>query len=132
MSKIYTPQIEEYTKGVIAALSIHDEVMGGNFFEVETPSDPSLGKELLYEIIADKATENFLEREDQSIMLTEEQFYRAFTEVTVGVTLKKLEKDGIVGSFEDGGEEMFFLTEKGKQTVEEKIKEIKKEMEDGK
>jgi hypothetical protein len=126
MSKIYTPQIEEYTKEVIAALSIHDDLIGGNFFEIETSSDPSLGKKLLYEIIANKATENFLEREDQSIMLTEEQFYRAFTEVTVGVSLKKLEKEGILGSFENEDEEIFFLTEKGKQTAKEKIQEAKK------
>lgn len=112
MNKIYTPQIEDYVKEVVDILSISDELCG-NFFEVETPEDPILGKELLYEIIADKATDNFILGE--SFILTEEQFYEAFRDVKIRVALQTLKQKNLIDSIEDeNGEEIFFLTEKGK------------------
>ena len=119
MSKIYTPQIIEYTQNVINVLSEKDE-KGDNFFEVETFRDPKLGRKILYELIADTATENFLQREDQDIILTQKQFEEVFKLTIVKVSAAFLEKIGLVVSFEDeNGEECIALSEKGKQTVED-------------
>jgi len=114
MSKIYSPQIIEYTQKVIELLSIHDETVGGNFFETQTPEDPELGKEVLYEKIADVATENFLVKE--TILLTEEQFDDVFITTKLEVILRSLQKKGLLNSVDnEHGEEVFFLTERGKQ-----------------
>jgi hypothetical protein len=125
MSKIYSPQVIKYTEAVIEDLSKKDELLGGNFFEIETYRNPELGKQVLYTLVADKATENFLQREDQSLFLTEEQFYDVFSDAVLHVSLDHLQKEGLVGSFEnENGEECFFLTEVGKQVTEEMTKRI--------
>lgn len=66
-------------------------------------------------MVADKATENFLNRSEQSVELTEEQFFDVFMQVKTRVALDSLCKKGLVDYFEDeNGEECFFATEKGK------------------
>lgn len=125
MSKIYSPQVIEYTQKAIDSLSEKDEMLEGNFFEIETPQNPELGKEILYGLIADKATENFLQREDQSLHLDEDQFYEVFNDVILHVSLDNLKNKGLINSYEDeNGEELYFLTETGKQITEEITKRI--------
>jgi len=125
MSKIYSPQVIKYTEAVIEDLSKKDELLGGNFFEIETSRNPELGKQVLYELIADTATENFLQREDQNITLSEDQMVDVFSNTVLHVSLDHLKKEGLVNSFEDeNGEECFFLTETGKQVTEEMTKRI--------
>jgi hypothetical protein len=125
MNKIYSPQVIEYTQKVINSLSERDEELGGNFFEIETPRNPELGKQILYELIADTATENFLQREDQEIILSEDQMIDAFSNTVLHVSLDHLQKEGLINFFEDeNGEECFFLTEAGKQVTEEITKRI--------
>jgi hypothetical protein len=102
------------------SLSEKDELLGGNFFEIETFQNPELGKKIIYGLIADQATENFLQREDQSFLLSEEQFYKVFNDTIVQVSVDSLKQKGLVVIFEDeNGEECIALSEKGKKIMED-------------
>lgn len=111
MNKIYTPKIIDYTEAIIQLLC---EDKNNNFFKDEIQHE-ELGKKTFYNLIADQATQNFLNRTDQEIELDKEQLEKIFKIVIITDNLENLKLKGLIGSFDYEGEEVYFATEKGKK-----------------
>jgi len=113
---IYTPEVIQYVDTVMGVIEtgLHPETKL-NFFESEfTTADR--GRRLFRMLVSDKATANFLEREDTEIRLTMEQMADIMKETVVRASLEELRDNGLIDWIEDeNGNEMVFLTEKGKE-----------------
>jgi hypothetical protein len=115
MSKIYTPEVIAYADRVIDLLEdgYHPETKK-NFFEAEFTT-PNRGRRLFREILSDRATANFLEREDNAVQMTLEQMQDVMKESVVRASLEELRDNGLIDWIaNENGEEIVFLTEKGK------------------
>ena len=112
---IYTPEVIQYVDTVMGVIEtgLHPETKL-NFFESEfTTADR--GRRLFRTMVSDKATANFLEREDTEIRLTMEQMADIMKESVVRASLEELRDNGLIDWIEDeNGTEMVFLTQKGK------------------
>jgi hypothetical protein len=112
---IYTPEVIAYADRVMEVLEdgLHPETKK-NFFEAEFTT-PDRGRRLFREILSDQATANFLEREDNAVQMTLEQMQGVMKESIIKGSLEELRENGLVDWIEDeDGEEVVFLTEKGK------------------
>lgn len=113
---IYMPEVIQYVDTVMEVLEkgLHPETKL-NFFESEfTTADR--GRRLFRMMVSNTATANFLERDDNVIKLTMEQMSDAMKESVVRASLEELRDNGLIDWIEDeNGDEMVFLTEKGKE-----------------
>lgn len=110
MSKIYQPEIIELSEKIVKAL-VDDDFF--NEYEIE-----STDYALTY--LKDKITEKYIlgETELDVLSTTDEEFEQMLKEIIAGSVLTSLKEKGLVESYEDENtEEIFFLTEKGKEHV---------------
>lgn len=115
MSKtIFSPEVLEYSSKIMQSMEETGQETGIDFF-LEEFSNPDLGRETFHQLVCETATRNFLEREDGNIMLDGEQFMRCMQESIIRASLETLRQKGLVDWIEnENGDEMVFVTEKGK------------------
>ena len=119
MSKIYPPAVEEKAVDLIEGL--HES----GFFEDYEITNFEYINEHIRNILTEKFIAGTIDDEFED-MFSEEEFEQLLKEFIAGSILYELKNKGLVNSYDDDNtEEMFFLTEKGKEYV----KEIKKDTE---
>jgi hypothetical protein len=77
-------------------------------------------KQYVFDYFCDVFTEKFINGEinDNDIIINEYEFHKYLTEIILISTLQSLKENNLVDSIEDeNNEEVFFLTELGKNTV---------------
>jgi predicted transcriptional regulator len=110
----YLPKIEKIANEIIQTL-IEDE-----FFEDFEIEDYSYTKKRFCEELTAKFLLNGLENEDIGIF-SEDEFDKILKEIVAEDMLRGLQKIGFINSYEDEGtEEVFFLTEKGREEMQKK------------
>lgn len=113
---IYMPEVIQYVDTVMDVVEsgLHPETKL-NFFESEfTTADR--GRRIFRKLVSDQATANFLERDDNVIKLTVDQMSDLMKESVIRGSLEELREKGLIDWIEDEhGEEIVFLTEKGKR-----------------
>jgi|694.fasta_scaffold128977_3 hypothetical protein len=117
----YLPKIQEITEEIIASL-VDDDY----FTEFEISSENYARKRISDELTR-KFLENGLDNEDEGYF-SEEEFDTILKEIIAEDVLRSLQKNGLIDSYEDDEtEEMFFLTDLGKNQVNEmeNIEDIK-------
>ena len=113
MSKVYQPIVIEETENLLEGLK---ESM---FFEDYEIEDLTFAREHLLDLMTQKFVEGKLD-EDFEEIFTEEEFEQLLKEIVAGSLLYELKDKGYVNSYSDEyTEEMFFLTEKGKQHMKD-------------
>jgi hypothetical protein len=106
-NKVYQPSVIEKANYIIESLN------ESNFFTEHDIND----KTFAFELLCEKLTEKFIigELETEDGLFQEDEMEQILTEIIVGTHLNSLMKKGLVDSIEDeNGEEVFFLTEFGK------------------
>ena len=117
----YLPKIQEITEEIIASL-----VEDNYFTEFEISSEDYARKRISDELTR-KFLENGLDNEDEGYF-SEDEFDTILKEIIAEDVLRSLQKNGLIDSYEDDEtEEMFFLTDLGKNRVDEmeNIEDIK-------
>ena len=117
----YLPKIQEITEEIIASL-----VEDNYFTEFEISSEDYARKRISDELTR-KFLENGLDNEDEGYF-SEDEFETILKEIIAEDVLRSLQKNGLIDSYEDDEtEEMFFLTDLGKNQVDEmeNIEDIK-------
>jgi hypothetical protein len=117
----YLPKIQEITEEIIASL-----VEDNYFTEFEISSEDYARKRISDELTR-KFLENGLDNEDEGYF-SEDEFDTILKEIIAEDVLRSLQKNGLIDSYEDDEtEEMFFLTDLGKNQVDEmeNIEDIK-------
>jgi hypothetical protein len=112
--------IENYTIGTVAenypdAVKefVIETMVGANQLQLLEDVDPAI----LEEILCKSALQKFLD--DGEMMWSEEEVYDALNLAEVRSLIVELFEEGLVDSIEDeNGEEIVWLTEKGKRVVE--------------
>jgi hypothetical protein len=108
----YLPKIQEITNDIIETLNEDDFFVD---FEIESP-DYAIKR--FSDELTKKFLENGLEDENESIF-TEDEFDQILKEIIAEDLLRNLQKKGLLNSYEDDNtEELFFLTEKGREELE--------------
>lgn len=108
----YLPKIQEITNDIIETLVEDDFFVD---FEIESP-DYAIKR--FSDELTKKFLENGLDNEDESIF-SEEEFDQILKEIIAEDLLRNLQKKGLLNSYEDDNtEELFFLTEKGREELE--------------
>jgi hypothetical protein len=111
----YLPKIENIANEIIQTL-IEDK-----FFEDFEIEDYSYTKKRFCEELTTKFLLNGLENEDIGIF-NEDEFDKILKEIVAEDMLRSLQKTGIINSYEDDNtEEVFFLTEKGREEMQKKL-----------
>lgn len=109
MKTIYQPEVIQHTENLIEGL------IDADFFNDYEITDLSYAKQYLNEYFTQKFIEGTLNEETDGIF-TEDEFEVMLREIAAGTVLFELKKNGLVDSYEDDTtEEIFFLTEKGKE-----------------
>ena len=107
----YLPKIQEITEDIISTL-VED-----NYFTDFEISSQDYARKRISDELTRKFLENGLNNEDEGY-LTEEEFDTILKEIVAEDLLRSLQKKGLIDSYEDDEtEEMFFLTSKGKEEV---------------
>jgi hypothetical protein len=118
MSKIYQPVILEHAEELVRSLT------ESNFFIDYEIDDTSFAFEYLCERFTEKFIENGIDLENG--VFTEDEFSTILKEIVAGSVLKSLKDKGYVNSYEDDTtEEMFFLTDEGKEYLKEMMENPK-------
>jgi hypothetical protein len=113
MKKTYQPEVIQHTENLIEGLK------DSNFFEDYEIIDLTYTRQYLNELFTGKFIEGKL-GEDIDGIFSEKEFEIMLREIAAGTVLFELKKSGLVDSYEDDTtEEMFFLTEKGKQFLKD-------------
>lgn len=121
MSKIYPPAVEDHANDLIEGL--HES----GFFEDYEIKDFEYINEHVRNVLTEKFIAGTID-EDFEDMFNEEEFEQLLKELIAGSILYELKNKGLVNSYDDDNtEEMFFLTEKGKEYLDKKIKDDKEE-----
>lgn len=122
MTKHYQPSIIEYSKNII------DTLIETEFFSEHDITDYEFANDFLCQ----KLTEKFINGElnlDEGVF-TEEEFDEILRYIIAGSILNKLKNSGYLNSYEDENtEEVFFITDLGKEYLEELQKEYKENIE---
>lgn len=107
----YLPKIQKITEDIISTL-VED-----NYFTDFEISSQDYARKRISDELTRKFLENGLNNEDEGY-LTEEEFDTILKEIVAEDLLRSLQKKGLIDSYEDDEtEEMFFLTSKGKEEV---------------
>lgn len=120
----YLPKIQKITEDIISTL-VED-----NYFTDFEISSQDYARKRISDELTRKFLENGLNNEDEGY-LTEEEFDTILKEIVAEDLLRSLQKKGLIDSYEDDEtEEMFFLTSKGKEEVNnmnniEDVKELR-------
>jgi predicted transcriptional regulator len=117
----YLPKIQEITEELIATL------VDDNYFTDFEISSEDYARKRISDELTRKFLENGLDNEDEGYF-TEEEFDTILKEIIAEDVLRSLQKNGLIDSYEDDEtEEMFFLTDLGKNQVNEmeNIEDIK-------
>jgi hypothetical protein len=111
MSKVYQPIVIEETEYLIEGLR------DAEFFKDYEIEDLTYVRQHLLDLLTEKFINGTLDAEDGELF-TEDEFDQLLKELVAGSILYELKQKGLVDSYEDDTtEEMFFLTEKGKETL---------------
>lgn len=113
MTKIYQPSVIEKANEIISILEEE-----GFFIDYEIDN-----YEFTTTYLRNKLTEKFIvgNLDDIDEIFTDEEFGIMLKEIVAGSILEELKKKGLVGSYDDEDtEEIFFLTEEGKEYVKNK------------
>jgi len=106
----YLPKIETITEEIIQTL-VEDEFFKD--FEIE---DYSYARKRFAEELTKKFLVNGLDEENG--IFNEDEFDTILKEIAAEDVLRSLQKKGFINSYEDEGvEEIFFLTEKGREEM---------------
>lgn len=108
----YLPEIIEITNIMVEALASDDF-----FIEFDIESDVYLRKRL-----CDELTQKFITTglDYENGFFTEDEYEKILKEVIAEDTLRSLQRDGLIESYEDENtEEVFFLTKLGKEELGE-------------
>lgn len=112
MERTYQPLIIEKSKKIINILE------EGEFFIDMEITDTSYA----FNYFCEKLTEKFINGDlnfDDEGLFTEEEMDRYLHEIVIGSMLGSLKDKGLIDYIEDeNNEEMFFLTKKGREVVE--------------
>lgn len=109
MSKVYQPIVIEESENLLMGL------IESKFFEDYEITDLTYAKTYILEIMNEKYISGLLGDENDELF-TEKEFTKMLQEIVAGTVLNELKEGGYVNSYEDDTtEEMFFLTEKGKE-----------------
>lgn len=118
MTKIFQPQVIEYSEEIISTLT------ESGFFEEHEIENLDFTKSFLCEKLTEKFISTGLDREVG--FFTEDEFDDILRNIIAGSVLYSLKDKGYINSYEDDNtEELFFLTEEGKKYMEELKKQIK-------
>jgi len=111
MEKIYQPIVIEKTNLIIGILE------NENFFKENEIENTEFAKNY----ISDRLTEKFIDGKiDEDFLFTEDEMENHLKLIIVGSTLYEIKKKGFIDSYEDDTtEEVFFLTQKGKDFLNE-------------
>ena len=113
MEKVYQPSVIEKTNEIISILEEE-----GFFTDHEIDN-----YEFTTTYLRNKLTEKFIigNLDDVDEFFTDEEFGIMLKEIVAGSILEELKKKGLVGSYDDEDtEEIFFLTEEGKEYLKNK------------
>jgi DNA-binding transcriptional regulator YhcF (GntR family) len=108
MTDVYQPIVIEKSLEIINSLN-----EAGFFIEMKVES-----KDFAYHHLCKKLTTKFIEGKlhGDDEVFTVEEMEKILNEIIVGTVLMELENEGLVNSIEDeNNEQVFFLTEKGKE-----------------
>lgn len=116
MSKVYQPIVIEESENIITTLQEMD------FFKDYEINDLTYVRKRLCDVLTQKYIDGLL-NEDFADLFTEDEFDKLLRDLAAGSVLYELKMKGFVDSYEDDEtEEMFFLTEKGKEYLEDQRK----------
>jgi hypothetical protein len=111
MSKVYQPIVIEETEHIIQGLIESD------FFKDYEITDYTFAKGHILDLMTEKYIDGLFEDVDQELF-TENEFTKLLQEIVAGTILFELKEKGLVNSYEDDNtEEVFFLTEEGKNLL---------------
>lgn len=108
----YLPKIEKIADEIMQAL-IEDK-----FFEDFEIEDQTYARKRICEELTNKFLIDGLEDEVFGVF-SDDEFDKILKEIVAEDMLRSLQKKGLINSYEDDGvEEIFFLTEKGKEEMQ--------------
>lgn len=114
MQKIYQPIVIQETENLIEGLK---ESLFFKDYEIE---DLTYTRQHILDLMTEKFINGELDSDIEEIF-SEEEFEKLLKEIVAGSLLYELKQKGLVNSYEDENtEEMFFLTEKGKNYLKDK------------
>jgi len=117
MSKVYQPVVVKNVDLIIESLVESDFFIS---YELEST-------DFAREYFSDRLTEKFIKGEltdDEGDFFTEDEINQYLKEIIAGTLLNELKNKGLVNSYEDDNtEEVFFLTEEGKEYMKNKMKD---------
>jgi hypothetical protein len=118
MGKVYQPIVINETETLLQGL------IDSNFFKDYEIENILFAREYLLEIMNEKYISGLLGEENDELF-NEEEFTKILQEIIAGTILSELKKNGYINSYEDDDtEEMFFLTEKGKEYLKSNKKKF--------
>lgn len=113
MAKVYQPIVIEESENLIQGL------IESEFFKDYLIEDLTYAREY----VLDKMTEKYISgqlMDEESELFTEEEFTQMLKEIVAGTVLHELKEKGYIDSYEDDEtEEMFFLTDEGKEFLKD-------------
>ena len=113
MSKVYQQVVLDECEVIITTLTEME------FFKDYEINDLTFVRKHLCDILTQKYIDGLLGEEDISIF-TEDEFDKLLKDLAAGSVLYELKKKGLIDSYEDDDtDEIFFLSEKGKEYLEE-------------
>ena len=120
MSKVYQQSVKEHSEVIIKTLT------DDGFFEEYQITNSNFAYEHLCEKLTEKFIENGLDTENG--IFSEEEFTKILQEIIAGCVLNQLKEKGYINSYEDDDtEELFFLTENGRNFLNNEKKENKED-----
>lgn len=114
MGKVYQQIVITETKNLMDAL------VDSNFFKDHEITDFTFAENYFLEKMNEKYVIGITKGNEEEIdfFFTEEEFTKMLQEVVAGTILYDLKEKGLINSYEDEEtEEIFFLTEKGKDLI---------------
>jgi hypothetical protein len=114
MSKVYQPIVIEESENLLMGL------IESKFFEDYEITNLTFAKQYILDIMNEKYISGLLGEESDELF-TEDEFTKMLQEIVAGTVLHELKEGGYINSYEDENtEEMFFLTDKGKEYMKNK------------
>lgn len=111
MSKIYQKEVIKQSEEFIDAL------IESNFFKEHEIDNLTFAKEFVLEVMNKKYVEGII-GEEKSEFFSEKEFTEILQTIIAGSLLHELKEKGLINSYEDENtDEIFFVTEKGKEIM---------------